>query len=50
MQLETALADAKLKKAHLEAAAERETLIKEKQQLLLVSTAFKLHLYKSTIV
>lgn len=37
MQLEQQLADAKLSKLKLEMAAERETLLKEKQQLLLVS-------------
>lgn len=37
MQLEQQLADAKLTKLKLEMSAERETLLKEKQQLLLVS-------------
>lgn len=37
MQLEAQLADAKLAKAHLEAKTEKETLLRDKQELLLVS-------------
>jgi hypothetical protein len=36
MQLEAQLADAKLAKAKMEMAAEKEVLLKEKQQLLMV--------------
>ena len=36
MQLEAQLADAKLAKAKMEMAAEKEILLKEKQQLLMV--------------
>jgi hypothetical protein len=36
MQLEAQLADAKLAKAKMEMAAEKELLLKEKQQLLMV--------------
>lgn len=36
MQLEAQLADAKLAKAKMEMAAEKEVLLKEKQQLLAV--------------
>jgi hypothetical protein len=37
MQLEAQLADARLTKAKMEMAAEKEVLLKEKQQLLMVT-------------
>jgi hypothetical protein len=40
MLLEAQLADAKLTKAKMEMAAEKEVLLKEKQQLLMVTDMF----------
>lgn len=40
MQLEAQLADAKLAKAQLEAKAERETLLRDKHELLMVLLPF----------
>jgi hypothetical protein len=41
IQLETQLADAKLAKVKMEMAAEKEVLLKEKQQLLMVTDMFE---------
>lgn len=46
MQLEAQLADAKLAKAHLEAKAEKEAMLREKQEILIVRKKKKVyHIY-----